>query len=213
MATSRTVKRYRDDSRSTEWLSTRSNSIKTPLTSCGVYDALDQRWEQARAVADPPSASVPPTRSRVSQERFAFHILLTFGRFACPHDGTVHCRRRCLFYSTNNFFWAGRPKASGHALEPQEQDASADMRGFSGGTFFTRPYPQPRGDSTLAAATRSRDPLAAATRHARRRDATHSPHDAARSPRDATRSPRDDDGERARRAAGAVAAAAAAAPM
>ena len=80
MATSRTVKRYRDASRSTEWLSTRSNSIKTPLTSCGVYDALDQRWEQARAVADPPSASVPPTRSRVSQERFAFHILLTFQR-------------------------------------------------------------------------------------------------------------------------------------
>jgi hypothetical protein len=151
MATSRTVKRYRDASRSTEWLSTRSNSIKTPLTSCGVYDALDQRWEQARAVADPPSASVPPTRSRVSQERFAFHILLTFGRFACPH-GTVHCRRRCLFYSTNNFFWAGRPKASGHALEPQEQDASADMRGFSGGTFFTRPYPQPRGDSRTSGA-------------------------------------------------------------
>ena len=58
--------------------------MKTPLTSCGVYDALDQRWEQARAVADPPSASVPPTRSRVSQERFAFPILLTFGRFACP---------------------------------------------------------------------------------------------------------------------------------
>ena len=148
MATSRTVKRYRDASRSTEWLSTRSNSIKTPLTSCGVYGPLDQRWEQARAVANPPSASVPPTRSRVSQERFAFRILLAFGRFACPH-GTVHCRRRCLFYSTNNFLGAGRPKASGHALEPQEQDASADMRGFSRGTFFTRPYPQPRGDSDI----------------------------------------------------------------
>ena len=138
--------------------STTPNPIKTPLTSCGLYVALNQRWEQARASADPPLMSVPPTRSRVSsQERFAFPILLAFGQFACPMAmAPMHCRRCCLFCSSSKIFWARWFGAHDGDLEPQDQDTSASASSFLAATFFIGPYPPARGDSRGAPGSRHR---------------------------------------------------------
>ena len=67
----------------------------------------------------------------------------------CPssHHRRCWCWECFLTSNCHNFFGAGCPKANGHVLEPQEPDASAGMCGFSSGTFFTPPYPQPRVSS------------------------------------------------------------------